>query len=53
MSNSSTPYDDAFRTLLTDCSRLIIPLVNVMFDSSYSIDDARSYGDYGRTSVRL
>ncbi len=42
MSNSSTPYDDAFRTLLTDCSRLIIPLVNVMFDSNYSMDEVVS-----------
>ncbi|SFL49904.1 hypothetical protein SAMN05216390_1362 [Lachnospiraceae bacterium KH1T2] len=39
MSNSNTPYDDAFRTLLTDCSRLVIPLVNVLFDSNYSPDE--------------
>ncbi len=39
MSNSNTPYDDAFRTLLTDCSRLIIPVVNLMFHSSFSIDE--------------
>ena len=42
MSNSNTPYDNAFRTLLTYCSRLIIPLVNVMFDSNYSMDEAVS-----------
>ena len=39
MSNSNTPYDDAFRTLLTDCSRLIIPVINLMFHSNYSMDD--------------
>ena len=39
MSNSNTPYDDAFRTLLTDCSRLIIPVVNVLFDGNYGLDD--------------
>ncbi|MBR1893110.1 MAG: hypothetical protein IJ815_06230, partial [Lachnospiraceae bacterium] len=35
MSNSSTPYDDSFRTLLTDCSRLIIPLVNEIFNETH------------------
>ena len=39
MSNSNTPFDDAFRTLLTDCSRLIIPVVNVMFNDAYKFDD--------------
>lgn len=39
MGNSNTPYDDAFRTLLTDCSRLIIPLVNLMFDTDYHMDE--------------
>ncbi len=39
MSNSNTPYDDAFRTLLTDCSRLIIPIVNVMFGDNYTLDE--------------
>jgi predicted transposase/invertase (TIGR01784 family) len=31
MSEIGTPYDDVFRTLLTDCSRLIIPVVNEIF----------------------
>ena len=35
MSNSSTPYDDSFRTLLTDCSRLVIPLVNEIFNENH------------------
>lgn len=35
MSNYGTPYDDSFRTLLTDCKRLIVPLVNEMFGESF------------------
>ena len=35
MSNFNTPYDDAFRTLLTDCSRLIVPLVNEIFHEDH------------------
>ncbi len=27
----NTPYDDVFRTLLNDCSRLIIPIINEVF----------------------
>ena len=34
-----TPYDDAFRTLLSECLRLIIPVVNEMFGESYSGDE--------------
>ena len=29
--NVNTPYDDVFRTLLTDCSSLIMPVVNEIF----------------------
>ena len=36
----NTPYDDVFRTLLNDCSSLIIPLVNEIFHESYSGDEA-------------
>ena len=36
---SSTAYDDVFRTLLNDCSRLIIPLINEVFGESYSGDE--------------
>ncbi len=32
----NTPYDDVFRTLLTDCTALIIPVVNELFHTSYS-----------------
>ena len=33
---ANTPYDDVFRTLLNDCSRLIIPVINEMFHTSYT-----------------
>ncbi len=33
---TSTPYDDVFRTLLNDCSPLIIPLINEIFGEHYS-----------------
>ena len=35
MSNYGTPYDDSFRILLTDCKRLIVPLVNEMFGENW------------------
>ena len=33
---TNTPYDDVFRTLLNDCSGLIIPVINEVFCESYS-----------------
>ena len=36
---SSTPYDDVFRTLLTDCTHLIIPVINEVFGEHYSGDE--------------
>ena len=33
---TSTPYDDVFRTLLNDCSSLIIPVINEIFGEHYS-----------------
>lgn len=36
MSNYNTPYDDVFRTLLIDCSELIIPVVNEIFREDYT-----------------
>ena len=33
---TNTPYDDVFRTLLNDCSSLIIPVINEMFGERYS-----------------
>ena len=36
---SSTAYDDVFRTLLNDCSKLIIPVINEVFGESYTGDE--------------
>lgn len=33
---SNTPYDDVFRTLLNDCSSLIIPIINEVFGEHYT-----------------
>lgn len=33
---TNTPYDDVFRTLLNDCSSLIIPVINEIFGENYS-----------------
>ena len=33
----STPYDDAFRTLLVKCPTLVIPLVNETFHEKYEL----------------
>ncbi len=33
---TNTPYDDVFRTLLNDCSHLIIPVINEIFGEHYS-----------------
>ncbi len=33
---TNTPYDDVFRTLLNDCSPLIIPIINEVFKEQYS-----------------
>ena len=31
----NTPYDDAFRTMLVDCTRLVIPVINEVFGKRY------------------
>ena len=36
MNRVNTPYDDVFRTLLNDCSSLIIPLINEVFGEDYT-----------------
>lgn len=36
LQTANTPYDDVFRTLLNDCSPLILPLINEVFDEAYS-----------------
>lgn len=33
---ANTPYDDVFRTLLNDCSSLIIPVINEVFGEHYT-----------------
>ncbi len=33
---TSTPYDDVFRTLLNDCTSLIIPVINEIFGENYT-----------------
>ncbi|EOS80895.1 hypothetical protein C817_01231 [Dorea sp. 5-2] len=33
---TNTPYEDVFRTLLNDCSSLIIPVINEVFHERYS-----------------
>lgn len=36
MKFTNTPYDDVFRTLLNDCSSLIIPVINEVFKEHYT-----------------
>ena len=36
MPTKSTPYDDAFRTLLNDCRSLILPVINEAFGEHYT-----------------
>ena len=39
-SNSyGTPFDDVFRTLLEKCSKLIIPVINEVFMTDYSMEE--------------
>ena len=37
--NTGTPYDDAFRTMIVDCIRLVIPVINEVFGKHYSGDE--------------
>ncbi len=34
--NTPTPYDDAFRTMMNDCVKLLIPVINEVFGKHYS-----------------
>ncbi len=36
MSTTSTPCDDVYRTMLNDCSSLILPVINEMFGEHYT-----------------
>ena len=35
----NTPYDDAFRTMVTDCRQLLIPLINLVFGKNYDANE--------------
>ena len=39
---TSTPYDDVFKTLLNDCTKLIIPVINEIFGENYTGNEAIS-----------
>lgn len=46
MKLTNTPYDDVFRTLLNDCSGLIIPVINEVFGEDYTgKEQIRSFPD--------
>ena len=36
MKNTATPYDDAFRTLMNDCVKLLIPIINEVFGKNFT-----------------
>lgn len=36
--SNTTPYDSVFRTMITQCNRLIIPVVNELFGTDYGMD---------------
>lgn len=36
---TGTPYDDAFRTMIVDCIRLVIPVVNEIFGKHFTGDE--------------
>ena len=56
-----TPYDDVFRTLLNDCSHLILPLLNEVFNENYTGKEKIIFGQNehfmnmqdGRTEKRV
>ncbi len=37
--NFNTPYDDVFRTMLADCTKFILPIVNEVFHTNYQGDE--------------
>jgi len=41
---SPTAYDDAFRTMLNDCTELIIPVVNLYFNETYTGNEEITFG---------
>ncbi len=41
---ASTPYDDVFRTLLNDCTNLILPVINELFGEHYTGEERIAFG---------
>lgn len=41
--NAATPYDDVHRTMLNDCPKLIIPVVNEMFQKLWKSSHKQCY----------
>ena len=37
--NTPTPYDDVFRTMMNDCVKLLLPVINEVFGKNYSGDE--------------
>ncbi|MCD8067969.1 MAG: helix-turn-helix domain-containing protein, partial [Lachnospiraceae bacterium] len=37
--SQGTPYDDVFRTLLNDCTPMILPIINEMFGTAFTGDE--------------
>ena len=35
----NTPYDDAFRTMVNDCEKLLIPVINLVFGKHYDMNE--------------
>ena len=60
INSDNTPYDDAFKTLLIDCTRLIIPIINEIFGENYtgeeeivlSANEHHLHGDDGDTKEK-
>ncbi len=44
MSTTSTPYDDVYRTMLNDCSSLILPVINEIFGEHYTGEEKIIFG---------
>ena len=41
----SDVYDSAFRTILNDCSRLILPVINEAFGEHYTAEEIEEFVD--------
>ena len=43
-------YDGAFRTILNDCRKLILPVINEIFDEGYTGDEEIRFFDEGEVT---